>query len=237
VITDARRVNELLVRLPDVMVLGVEEREGGQVAVHVEQAGERPACIGCGATPTVKERPVVELVDLPYAGRASRLCWHKVRWECPNGDCEMLSWTWDDPRIASTASSDRPTTCTHARCRDSSELRRPEDRVTRSPRVAPGRRLKTILCPTDEGSVREAQSMHNHADFFVDRVTAWRYGVICLDINDLGRSVLLGTALASSRRSGLDESGFIRFDHCLNSVATVELHEDVADVGLDGCLA
>jgi hypothetical protein len=39
VITDARRVNELLVGLPDVIVLGVEEREGGQVAVHVEQVG------------------------------------------------------------------------------------------------------------------------------------------------------------------------------------------------------
>ena len=104
-ITDARRAVELLVGLPEVDFLGVEERAGGVLAVHVQQGGDRPGCIGCGARPMVKDRPVVELVDLAYAGRASRLCWHKVRWECPNPDCEVISWTWDDPRIAAARQS------------------------------------------------------------------------------------------------------------------------------------
>ena len=42
------------------------------------------------------------LVDLPYAGRPSRLSWHKLRICCPDGDCEMGSWTWEDPRIAAS---------------------------------------------------------------------------------------------------------------------------------------
>jgi transposase len=99
-ITDPRRAIELLVGLPEVKFLGVDDHVDGHVVVHVQQAGERPACIGCGTMPTIKDRPVVELVDLPYAGRPARLCWHKVRFCCPNPDCDLLSWTWDDPRIA-----------------------------------------------------------------------------------------------------------------------------------------
>jgi len=90
----------LLVGLPDVTVLGVEDRPGGPLAVHVEQAGERPDCMGCGARPQVKDRETVELVDLPAFGRRTRLCWHKVRWSCPNSACAMTTWTWADPRIA-----------------------------------------------------------------------------------------------------------------------------------------
>jgi len=100
VISDARRVCELLVGLPDVKVLGVEDRPGGPLAVFVEQAGDRPGCLGCGGRPVVKDRETVELVDLPAFGRQTRLCWRKVRWSCPNGDCAMTTWTWADPRIA-----------------------------------------------------------------------------------------------------------------------------------------
>ena len=78
-ITDARRAVELLVGLVEVEFLGLEERDDGCLAVHVQQAGERPACIGCGSVPMVKDRPVVELVDLAAFGRPTRLCWHKVR--------------------------------------------------------------------------------------------------------------------------------------------------------------
>ena len=53
-----------------------------------------------GSLPMVKERPVVELVDVPAFGRSTRLCWHNVRWQCLTSDCDMLSWTSDDPRIA-----------------------------------------------------------------------------------------------------------------------------------------
>jgi transposase len=48
----------------------------------------------------VKDRPAVELVDLPCFGRPARLVWHEHRWCCPDLDCEMRSWTAEDVRIA-----------------------------------------------------------------------------------------------------------------------------------------
>jgi transposase len=98
--TDPTRMCELLVGLPEVRVLAVEDRCGEPIRVHVEQAGERPGCLGCGGAAKVKDRDLVELVDLPAFGRPARLMWHKVRWCCPDPDCEMRSWTWADPRIA-----------------------------------------------------------------------------------------------------------------------------------------
>jgi transposase len=98
--TDPRRMCELLVGLPDVRLLAVEDREGGPVVVHIEQAGERPGCIGCGAVPVVKDRQSVELFDLPCFGRQARLVWRKTRWSCPVEGCPMKSWTQGDERIA-----------------------------------------------------------------------------------------------------------------------------------------
>ena len=98
-ITDPRRVSEVLVGLPSVTVLGVDDLPGRAVVVHVEQAGPRPVCVGCGGVPVVKDREVVELVDLPYGGRPSRLHWRKVRWACPDSKCEVMTWTWADPGI------------------------------------------------------------------------------------------------------------------------------------------
>ncbi len=90
---------ELLVGLPEVIVLGIDDIAGGPLIVEVEQAGSRPPCLGCGQEPAVKDRETVELIDLPYAGRQSRLRWRKYRWVCRNRECDMVSWTWDDSRI------------------------------------------------------------------------------------------------------------------------------------------
>ena len=97
-ITDATRVCELLVGLPDVTVLGVVE-DDDVVEVHVEQRS-REVCRSCGAAAWVKDRPVLSLVDLPAFGRRSRLVWHKHRWCCPNPVCPVGSWTGEDVRIA-----------------------------------------------------------------------------------------------------------------------------------------
>lgn len=99
-ITDATRICQLLVGLPEVRVLGIEDHPGDPLVVHVEQAGARPACLGCGGRPVVKDRETVELVDLPAFGRQARLAWRKVRWSCPEVGCPVTSWTWADPRIA-----------------------------------------------------------------------------------------------------------------------------------------
>ena len=88
---------ELLVGLPEVNVLGVDD--GPDVLrVHVETRGPRPCCGECGGT--IKDRPVVELVDLPVFGRPARLVWRKHRWSCPDAACPLGSFTATDVRIA-----------------------------------------------------------------------------------------------------------------------------------------
>ncbi len=96
------RMCELLVGLPDVNVLGVDDRNGDDpLRVYVEARGGRPRCGECGGSVRVKDRPVVELVDLPAFGRPARLMWRKHRWVCPESACPMRSWTGEEPRIGS----------------------------------------------------------------------------------------------------------------------------------------
>ena len=96
--TDPTRMCELLVGLPAVTVLGIEE-VGGLLAIHVETRSERPKCRTCGSLAVVKDRPAVTLVDLPAFGRPTRLVWHKRRWSCPDPDCPTGSFTETEHRI------------------------------------------------------------------------------------------------------------------------------------------
>jgi len=98
---DPTRMCELLVGLPDVNVLGVIDEGHGQLRVHVETRGEREPCAGCGAPSRVKDRPQVELVDLPVFGRRALLVWRKHRLECVAPMCAVRSWTTECPAIAS----------------------------------------------------------------------------------------------------------------------------------------
>jgi transposase len=99
---DPTRMCELLVGLPAVNVLGIEDSRVAVVVVHIESCQSRPGCLSCGTPAWVKDRPLVELVDLSCFGRPARLVWHKHRWYCPDGDCDMGSWTGEDRRIASS---------------------------------------------------------------------------------------------------------------------------------------
>jgi hypothetical protein len=99
---DPTRLCELLVGLPAVIVLGVfDERGSGPLRLHVELRDGLCVCSGCGATARVKERPEVELVDLPVFGRRARLVWRKQRLVCPHAGCPVVSWTVENPAIAS----------------------------------------------------------------------------------------------------------------------------------------
>jgi transposase len=100
--TDPTRMCELLVGLPEVVVLGIVDVPGESISIFVECCGERPVCTECGSDPVVKDRPEVHLVDLPIFGRSSRLVWKKYRWSCPNPTCDVGSWTESDDRIASS---------------------------------------------------------------------------------------------------------------------------------------
>jgi transposase len=100
---------ELLVGLPEVNVLGVVDVVDGVLRVHVETRASRTGCTRCGVIARVKDRPVIELVDLPSFGRPTRLLWHKRRWRCLEESCPAKTWTEVDVRIgaARMALSDR----------------------------------------------------------------------------------------------------------------------------------
>ncbi|MGH8895274.1 MAG: ISL3 family transposase [Actinomycetes bacterium] len=91
---------ELLVGLPEVNVLGVEDLAGRSLRVHVESRVDQAWCRACGCRAVVKDRSAVALVDLPCFGRPARLVWHKHRWSCRERACPAGSWTVVDDRIA-----------------------------------------------------------------------------------------------------------------------------------------
>lgn len=69
---NATRMSALLVAMPDVAVLAVDDRPRQLIRVHVEQRVDGPRCAGCGQAAWVKNRPVVELVDLGCFASAGR---------------------------------------------------------------------------------------------------------------------------------------------------------------------
>ncbi len=97
---DATRVCELLVGLPAITVLGVDDERDAPIVVHIETSDARPSCASCSGAVVIKDRPSVELVDLPCFGRPTRLVWRKRRWSCPNAACATSTWTEDVPAIA-----------------------------------------------------------------------------------------------------------------------------------------
>lgn len=97
---NAMRACELLVGLPAVNVLSVFEPLAGRLEVTVESIVMEPACPNCGERAWVKDRPVVDLVDLTCFGRPVTLRWKKHRLWCPRKWCRQGSWTHEDPRIA-----------------------------------------------------------------------------------------------------------------------------------------
>jgi transposase len=95
------RMCELLVGLPKVSVLGIFGRSGQPLFIHIESRCDAPVgCPSCGVIARVKDRPAVELADLPSFGRSARIVWHKVRWCCADPDCPVGSWTEENRRIA-----------------------------------------------------------------------------------------------------------------------------------------
>lgn len=98
--TNPTRMCELLVGLPEVNVLGVEDRVDRPLRVHIESRVDQAWCRSCGCRAAVKDRPPVSFVDLPCFGRPTRLVWHKHRWSCRQRECGAGSWTVVDDRIA-----------------------------------------------------------------------------------------------------------------------------------------
>jgi transposase len=98
--TDPTRMCELLIGLPEVNILGVDDVAGGSLFVEIETRAGRPGCPSCGVPAGVKDRDPVLLVDLPAFGRRTRLLWRKRRFRCLDPDCGAGSFTELEPRIA-----------------------------------------------------------------------------------------------------------------------------------------
>ncbi len=98
--TNATRMCALLVGLPDIDVLGVEDEPTQPLRVHIETTAGILGCSGCGTRAWLKDQRPVTLVDLPAFGRPALLVWHKRRWLCPEQSCEVATFTEHQPAIA-----------------------------------------------------------------------------------------------------------------------------------------
>ena len=97
---DPTRALLLVVGLGEgVAVTDVEARGGGPLVVSVRLMG-RPCCGGCGGRVWAHGASRVRLVDLAAFGRPVRLLWTKRRWRCPEGSCEVVTFTDQEPGIA-----------------------------------------------------------------------------------------------------------------------------------------
>jgi hypothetical protein len=93
---------EVLVGLCAVKVVEVHEPLllVGWLVVTVELVIDGAECPNCRERAWVKDRPVVEVVDLTCSGCPVTVRWCKHRWWCRWKWCRQGSWTHEDPRIA-----------------------------------------------------------------------------------------------------------------------------------------
>jgi len=100
--TDPTRAIRWMIGLSDIVFLGCEDGADGVGRIHVETRVEQVGCPSCGVIARVKDRPRVELVDLPVSGRPICLVWHKLRWCCPDPDSTIGACAtrdrWDGQR-------------------------------------------------------------------------------------------------------------------------------------------
>lgn len=98
--TDPTRAIEWMIGLPAVRFLGCGDGDDDEARIHVETKASSVGRPSCGVLAREKDRPCVEVVDLPMFGRPARLVWHKRRFVCADADCAKGSWTEEDGRIA-----------------------------------------------------------------------------------------------------------------------------------------
>src|SRR5664280_428274 len=85
---DPARICEILIGLPEVNLLGVDDSRP-VLEIHVECQMSRPGCPGCGVRAHLKDQRIVTLVDLPCFGKCTRLIWHKRRCGVPTPTARM----------------------------------------------------------------------------------------------------------------------------------------------------
>ena len=84
----------LLFGLDEFSVVDVVRVADGLVEVVVETIKLESACPDCGCpSARVKDRPRVQVTDLPASGQRVRLWWRKRRLLCLDRTCSRLSFT------------------------------------------------------------------------------------------------------------------------------------------------
>ena len=97
---DAIRAVHVVVGLgAGVAVSDVQDRRGGPLVVGVELETRR-GCGGCAGPVWAHGSSKVRLVDLSALGRPVRLVWAKRRRWCPDGSCQVCTFTDQQPRFA-----------------------------------------------------------------------------------------------------------------------------------------
>lgn len=99
VVTDPVGIVNVLVGLPEVIVLGAASRDR-EIELHVMLDVPRAACSTCGVLARFKGWREVVLRDLTFGDQTVSLHWHKRRWRCEDPDCANGGWTEQDDRIA-----------------------------------------------------------------------------------------------------------------------------------------
>ena len=89
-------------------VMDVECVDDHLVRVVVETVDRYGACLGCGQVSSrVKQRPRVQIKDLPVGESRVDLWWRKRRLVCVNPQCGRGSFTQTMPQIT-TVAADQP---------------------------------------------------------------------------------------------------------------------------------
>lgn len=81
-------------------VLGVDERDDGELVITVQSIKSLVGCPTCGVRARAKDRRPVTLRGAPHGSRPVRVVWHKRVWSCPDRDCAMRTWTERDDELA-----------------------------------------------------------------------------------------------------------------------------------------
>ena len=75
-------------------VLSVRRTAASAVEVIIEQTAREGPCPTCGVlSSAVKDRPLVQIKDLPASGQIVELWWRKRRLVCREGRCPLRSFT------------------------------------------------------------------------------------------------------------------------------------------------
>jgi transposase len=87
----------------DGFVVLAQLEDGGEWWVKVETTAMVVSCVACGSRAVGHGRRLVQVRDLPVAGRPVRLVWAKRLWRCPEAACSARTWSEESDEIAPRA--------------------------------------------------------------------------------------------------------------------------------------